>query len=100
MIALENTRWEDFEYTYLDELHGNPMGWLGNGYTKADYDGSSRTAYLDPSNIDYPPVPEARVPLNSVALRYEKETKGVVSVHDERVDAATIIDLIVPAGAV
>ena len=57
MVAFENTRWEDFDYTYLDELNGNPMGWLGNGYTLADYDASSRTTYLDPANIDYPPVP-------------------------------------------
>ncbi|KAB5551065.1 hypothetical protein GE09DRAFT_1000878, partial [Coniochaeta sp. 2T2.1] len=58
MIALENTRWEDFDYTYRDELNGNPVGWLGNGYTRADYDGSSRTTYLDMSVIDYPPVPQ------------------------------------------
>ena len=57
MYAQRNPRWEDFDYTYLDELGGNPMCWLGNGYTKADYDGSSRTTYLDPAHIDYPPVP-------------------------------------------
>lgn len=57
---MEHTRWEDFDYTYLDELHGNPMGWLGNGYTVADYNGSSRTAYLDPKIIDYPPIPSER----------------------------------------
>lgn len=58
MISLRNPRWEDFDYTYREELDGNPMCWLGNGYTKADYDGSSKTTYLDPANIDYPPVPE------------------------------------------
>lgn len=74
MIALENTRWEDFDYTYLDELNGNPMGWLANGYVKADYDGSSRTAYLDPANIDYPPVPEPKaVQGNGVPRETEKE---------------------------
>lgn len=34
------------------------MSWLANGYTVVDYDGSSKTTYLDPANIDYPPVPE------------------------------------------
>jgi hypothetical protein len=63
MYAQRNPRWEDFDYTYLDELQGNPMCWLANGYTNADYDGSSRTLYLDPEHINYPPVPE---PFNSV----------------------------------
>ncbi len=58
MIAMENPRWEDFDYTYRDELNGNPMGWLGNGYTVADYNGSSRTSYLDTINIDFPPLPQ------------------------------------------
>jgi hypothetical protein len=35
----------------------NPLSWLGNGYTVADYDGSCRTSYLDPALIDYPPLP-------------------------------------------
>ena len=58
LYALRHPRWEDFEYTYLDELDDNPLAWLGNGYTSADYDGSTRTAYLDPAMIDYPPIPE------------------------------------------
>jgi hypothetical protein len=59
MISLRNPRWEDFDYTYREELLSNPMCWLGNGYTVADYDGSSKTRYLDTANIDYPPVPES-----------------------------------------
>lgn len=59
MYAQRNPRWEDFDYTYLDEMGGNPMTWLGNGYTVADYDGSSRTTYLDANVIDYPPIPGA-----------------------------------------
>ena len=35
------------------------MTWLGNGYTVADYDGSSRTTYLDTRVIDFPPIPQA-----------------------------------------
>jgi cation diffusion facilitator CzcD-associated flavoprotein CzcO len=31
--ALENPRWEDFEYSYVDD---SPMGWLGDGSTEAD----------------------------------------------------------------
>jgi hypothetical protein len=34
------------------------MAWLGNGYTVSDYDGGSRTKYLDPNFIDYPPIPD------------------------------------------
>lgn len=67
LYALQHPRWEDFDYTYLDELEGNPMSWLGNGYTVADYDGSSRTAYLDPTMIDYPPVPEPQLGKDKVA---------------------------------
>ncbi|CAM1506055.1 Fc.00g056960.m01.CDS01 [Cosmosporella sp. VM-42] len=100
MIALDNTRWEDFEYTYLDELNGNPMGWLANGYTLADYDGSSRTTYLDPTNIDYPPVPQANLPNSNGPLRSVEDPKKGVLVHDEKVDVATTIDLIIPAAAI
>jgi hypothetical protein len=54
----------------------NPLTWLGNGYTVADYDGSSRTSYLDPTLIDYPPIPEemSRVngKVNGDGADYEK----------------------------
>ena len=62
------------------------MGWLGNGYTVADYDGSSRTTYLDPSMIDYPPVPfpikEGKQP-NGVAGE-DKKKPAVITVADLR----------------
>ncbi|KAH0841216.1 putative sterigmatocystin biosynthesis monooxygenase stcW [Fonsecaea pedrosoi] len=57
LYAQRHPRWEDFDYTYLDEMEGNPMSWLGNGYTLADYSGGSRTNYLDPEEIDFPPLP-------------------------------------------
>lgn len=57
LYAQRNPRWEDWEYIYLDEMEDNPLSWLGNGYTLADYDGSTRTKYLDPSEIDFPPLP-------------------------------------------
>lgn len=31
--ALAKPRWEDFEYTYMDD---NALGWLGDGWTKGD----------------------------------------------------------------
>jgi hypothetical protein len=50
------------------------MAYIGNGYTLADYDGSSRTKYLDPENIDYPPVPAPRrVQVERVPERDEKK---------------------------
>lgn len=90
MIALENTRWEDFDYTYLDELNGNPMGWLGNGYTMTDYTaGSSRTTYLDPANIDYPPVPPA--PALKKGLANGDDKTKASAVHVEEIGVPTIV---------
>jgi hypothetical protein len=40
--ALEKQRWEDFEYSYVDDM---PMGWLGNGSTVADHDPNADKAY-------------------------------------------------------
>ena len=40
--VLENPRWEDFTYTYVDN---NPTGWLGNGSTVADNDRKSDKGY-------------------------------------------------------
>lgn len=57
LYAQRNPRWEDWDYTYLPEMGDNPLSWLGNGYTLADYDGSTRTKYLDPDEIDFPPLP-------------------------------------------
>ena len=89
-MALEHTRWEDFDYTYLDELSGNPMGWLGNGYTIADYNGSSRTTYLDPTIIDYPPVPKPFVVADGVrkveSIMQDDGKLAGVNVHIDNVD--------------
>ncbi len=90
MIALENTRWEDFDYTYLDEPKGNPMGWLGNGYTTADYDGnSSRTTYLDLAKIDYPPVPQDTA--NAVHIGNRAMDKSAVSVRAQEIGSETVL---------
>jgi hypothetical protein len=50
------------------------MAYLGNGYTIADYDGSSRTTYLEKANIDFPPIPKPRtVQVPSAPERDEKK---------------------------
>jgi hypothetical protein len=78
MYAQRNPRWEDFDYKYLNEMDGNPMTWLGNGYTISDYDGSSRTTYLDRSLIDYPPIPDLEVNGNS-HMREDPNVKSSVA---------------------
>lgn len=40
--SLEEPRWEDFEYTYVNN---NTMGWLGDGSTEADHDPCADKAY-------------------------------------------------------
>lgn len=40
--ALEEPRWEDFEYSFVN---GNPVGWLGDGSTEADHDANADKAY-------------------------------------------------------
>jgi cation diffusion facilitator CzcD-associated flavoprotein CzcO len=52
--TLEKPRFEDYEYTYLG---GNPVGWLGNGFTVCERDvDTDKSSYLEPQNIDYPAV--------------------------------------------
>ncbi|KIX06719.1 uncharacterized protein Z518_04695 [Rhinocladiella mackenziei CBS 650.93] len=45
--ALLNPRWEDFDYELMPEIEGNRLGWLGNGMTVAQRDGTWATDYLD-----------------------------------------------------
>ncbi|KAB8218143.1 hypothetical protein BDV33DRAFT_176009 [Aspergillus novoparasiticus] len=53
--VLENPRFEDYEYTYID---GRDMAWMGNGFTTPELDASvPASTYLDPEHIDYPSVP-------------------------------------------
>ncbi|KAI9840562.1 MAG: hypothetical protein M1837_001542 [Sclerophora amabilis] len=51
--ALENPRWEDFEYTYVD---GEEFGWFGNGWSERDRDDLDRAYYLEPDYMDIPAV--------------------------------------------
>jgi hypothetical protein len=69
---VDNPRWEDFDYTYLEELGGNPQCWLGNGFALADTDGTSRVAHLYADQVDYPPIP---------ADEAEAETKATTNGH-------------------
>ena len=42
--ALEQPRWEDFEYTFVDENQSqNKLYWLGNGATQAEIEGKRGT---------------------------------------------------------
>ncbi len=72
------------------------MAWLGNGYTEADYNGSSRTTYLDPAMIDYPPVPDPEGEQDSEG---EAETV-VVSMVNGHNKGQVVIDQVIPAAAV
>lgn len=52
--TLERPRFEDYEYTYVE---GNPVAWLGNGFTVCERDAKSdKSKYLDPESIDYPSI--------------------------------------------
>jgi hypothetical protein len=54
VVAFENPRWEDFDYTYLPETEENYMTWLGKGLTLAQEADEQTTDYLD--TVDKPPV--------------------------------------------
>lgn len=47
MYAWQNPRWEDYDYELRGELDGNILGWLGNGYCRAQIEGGRTTGYLD-----------------------------------------------------
>ena len=53
MQAMENVRWEDYDYEYID---GNEFGWFGDGWSVRDRgDEMARTYYLDGQNmLDWP----------------------------------------------
>lgn len=47
--ALSTTRWEDFDYTYVN---GNAMGWLGDGSSERDHnDEADKSYYLTSSAL-------------------------------------------------
>lgn len=51
MYAWENPRWEDYEYEIQEELEGNILGWLGNGYVRSQIEGGRTTGYLDTAGV-------------------------------------------------
>lgn len=58
MEALAHPRWEDFDYTYVNE---NPFGWFGNGWTENERRREINVDYLNAENIDFPAVPEKAI---------------------------------------
>lgn len=57
VAALSRPRWEDFEYTYVDE---NPFGWFGDGWSVGDRSGDPKlqTFYLDNQHFLHEDIPE------------------------------------------
>ncbi|KAL6231968.1 hypothetical protein BDW75DRAFT_247546 [Aspergillus navahoensis] len=66
VIAFENPRWEDFDYTYLPETEDNHFSFLGKGLTIAQEADAVTTEYLDtvdmPPVINHEPVPDSENP--------------------------------------
>lgn len=54
LAALDNPRWEDFNYELLPEARANRFAWLGSGLTRAQLGSGKVSAFLD--HIDVPPV--------------------------------------------
>lgn len=51
MKILENPRFEDYEYTYLER--NNPFSFFGNGYTENDVNpDADKAPYLNNAYID------------------------------------------------
>lgn len=53
--TLESLRWEDWEYGCGDAEGEGTLGWLGDGWTRADREGYDTVSYLD--EVDYLPLP-------------------------------------------
>lgn len=54
VVAFENPRYEDFDYTYKAETEDHMFSWLGKGLTIAQDEGRTTTEYLD--SVEKPPV--------------------------------------------
>ncbi|PAV15532.1 FAD NAD-binding domain-containing [Pyrrhoderma noxium] len=56
--AFKYPRWEDYNYENLENDHRNRFYWLGDGSTHNEkHMTGDRAWYLNPEEIDYPPVP-------------------------------------------
>ena len=75
--AMRSPRWEDYEYTYVDELEAresdklggkrtNRMAWLGNGWSANQLEERDLAWYLYPEFVDKPSAP---YPEKNEALR-------------------------------
>jgi hypothetical protein len=69
--AMRSPRWEDYEYTYIDELEArkelnglggkkkaNRMAWLGNGWSMNQLEQRDLAWYLYPEFVDKPKAPK------------------------------------------
>jgi hypothetical protein len=52
--ALEEPRYEDYEYVRKSPTEENMLAWLGNGLTMAQVENGNTSAYLD--TVDVPPI--------------------------------------------
>jgi hypothetical protein len=79
VVAFDNPRWEDFNYTYLPETEDNHFSFLGKGLTMAQEADSVTTEYLDtvdkPPVINHDPIPEPKNPY----LVLEKRRKNTAA---------------------
>ncbi|KAH8893783.1 FAD/NAD(P)-binding domain-containing protein [Thozetella sp. PMI_491] len=51
--SLRSSRWEDFEYESTEEGRGNPLRWLGNGWSVTQTDGNP-SWYIKPEEVEIP----------------------------------------------
>lgn len=56
MKIFATPRWEDFDFTYVND---NPMGWLGDGWTENEKLDQVNVDYLDDDQVDFPQPPKA-----------------------------------------
>lgn len=66
VVAFQNPRWEDMDYTYLPETEENHMTWLGKGLTLAQEHDDVTTEYLD--TVNHPPVLVPEDPVDNINL--------------------------------
>jgi hypothetical protein len=65
MYVWANPRWEDYDYVHADEMRGNPLRWLGNGFVRDQVNGKKTTHYLDHATV---PVQDPLAVENGVGL--------------------------------
>ena len=71
VATLSKPRWEDFDYTYVDE---NPIGWFGDGWSIGDRSGDPKlqTYYLDNHHFLHQDIQEEH---RTVAMQQEDQSR-------------------------